>query len=78
MKLVLTDSVTKLELVADTDRVMLMEPNAAGGTHIVFDPAMGRNVDETIASICAIMGVISVPASKAAFAADVAKGPKKK
>jgi hypothetical protein len=82
MKLVLTDAKTSREVVVDSDRIALFEPSVdpanVGGSHIVIDENMGREVEESPSAIAAVVGAFIVnPTPKAALAADVAKGKKR-
>lgn len=82
MKLVLTDAPTQKEVVIDSDRIALFEPSKdagnVGGTHIVIDENMGREVQESPSAIAAVVGAFVVnPTPKASLAADVAKGKKR-
>lgn len=61
MKLLLTDKKTGAELVVESDLVMSFEPANDGsgvGTHVIFSDTIGRNVNESQASIAALTGVL--------------------
>ena len=77
MKLVLTNKVDGLELIVDSDKIVLLEASkdADGvGSHIVFGADLGRMVKESPASIAAAIGVVAVmPAPAGASLMSVAK-----
>lgn len=76
MKLLLTDALSGKQMMVESELIRLVEPIDAGGSHIVFSEAQGRQVKESFESIVGATGAVT-PAA-AITAALTPKMPVKK
>lgn len=63
MKVEVTDKVSGKKMAIDPDKVRLLEPLDAGGSHIVFDGAMGRALVEEYDDLKPYFDVVPVSAA---------------